>query len=90
MLRNSANPTMLNAGYKVNVIPGTAEAHVDGRFLPGQREEFLETIDRLLGPKVSREFVSFEEAVSSPPTACSTSSPPPCSPRTPPAGPCRT
>ncbi|ETK37268.1 M20/M25/M40 family metallo-hydrolase [Microbispora sp. ATCC PTA-5024] len=66
VLRNSANPTMLNAGYKVNVIPGSAEAHVDGRFLPGQRDEFLETVDRLLGPKVTREFVSFEEAVSSP------------------------
>jgi acetylornithine deacetylase/succinyl-diaminopimelate desuccinylase-like protein len=66
VLRNSANPTMLDAGYKVNVIPGTAEAHVDGRFLPGQRDEFLETVDRLLGPKVTREFVSFEEAVSSP------------------------
>jgi acetylornithine deacetylase/succinyl-diaminopimelate desuccinylase-like protein len=66
VLRNSANPTMLDAGYKVNVVPGTAHAHVDGRFLPGQREEFLETIDRLLGPKVTREFVSLEEAVSSP------------------------
>ncbi|MFC0865648.1 M20/M25/M40 family metallo-hydrolase [Sphaerimonospora cavernae] len=66
VLRNSANPTMLDAGYKVNVIPGTARAHVDGRFLPGQREEFLETIDRLLGPKVTREFVSFDDAVSSP------------------------
>ncbi|MET9067426.1 M20/M25/M40 family metallo-hydrolase [Streptosporangium sandarakinum] len=65
-IRNSANPTMLEAGYKVNVIPGTATAHVDGRFLPGYREEFLETIDRLLGPKVTREFVSFEDAPSAP------------------------
>ena len=58
-IRNSANPTMLDAGYKVNVVPGTAEAHVDGRFLPGLPEEFLETIDRLLGPKITREFVNF-------------------------------
>ncbi|WP_424533760.1 M20/M25/M40 family metallo-hydrolase [Sphaerisporangium viridialbum] len=62
VLRNSANPTMLNAGYKVNVIPGSAEAQVDGRFLPGFREEFLETVDRLLGPKVTREFICFEDA----------------------------
>ncbi|RJL30327.1 M20/M25/M40 family metallo-hydrolase [Bailinhaonella thermotolerans] len=61
-IRNSANPTMLDAGYKVNVIPGTASAHVDGRFLPGQREEFFETLDRLLGPKITREFVSYEDA----------------------------
>ncbi|MEJ7695136.1 MAG: peptidase dimerization domain-containing protein [Candidatus Limnocylindrales bacterium] len=36
-LRNTANPTMLDAGYKANVIPGTAHAVVDGRFLPGLR-----------------------------------------------------
>ncbi|MEV4096391.1 M20/M25/M40 family metallo-hydrolase [Streptosporangium saharense] len=65
-IRNSANPTMLQAGYKVNVIPGTATAHVDGRFLPGYREEFLETIDRLLGPRITREFVNLEEAPSAP------------------------
>jgi len=39
-LANTANPTMLNAGYKVNVIPGEASAHVDGRFLPGNAETF--------------------------------------------------
>ncbi|GAA3412106.1 M20/M25/M40 family metallo-hydrolase [Streptosporangium vulgare] len=65
-IRNSANPTMLQAGYKVNVVPGTAEGHVDGRFLPGYREEFLETIDRLLGPRVTREFVNLEDAPSAP------------------------
>jgi acetylornithine deacetylase/succinyl-diaminopimelate desuccinylase-like protein len=62
-IRNSANPTVLEAGYKVNVIPGHAAAQVDGRFLPGTGEEFLETVDRLLGPKVGREFINFEEAV---------------------------
>jgi acetylornithine deacetylase/succinyl-diaminopimelate desuccinylase-like protein len=66
VIRNSANPTMLDAGYKVNVVPGTAEAHVDGRFLPGFGDEFLETIDRLLGPKITREFVNFEDGVASP------------------------
>ncbi|WP_214103040.1 M20/M25/M40 family metallo-hydrolase [Acrocarpospora catenulata] len=66
VIRNSANPTMLNAGYKVNVIPETAEAHIDGRFVPGTQEEFLETVDRLLGPKITREFVNLEEAPSAP------------------------
>ncbi len=66
VIRNSVNPTMLDAGYKVNVIPGMAQAYVDGRFLPGHREEFLETIDALLGPKITREFVSFDDAVSAP------------------------
>jgi acetylornithine deacetylase/succinyl-diaminopimelate desuccinylase-like protein len=41
MLANTANPTMLQAGYKVNVVPGEACAHVDGRSLPGQSTEDL-------------------------------------------------
>jgi acetylornithine deacetylase/succinyl-diaminopimelate desuccinylase-like protein len=62
-LRNTANPTMLNAGYKVNVIPGEAEAHVDGRFLPGYEEEFFATVDELLGDKVTREMVVHDLAL---------------------------
>ncbi|MEV0622746.1 M20/M25/M40 family metallo-hydrolase [Nonomuraea sp. NPDC050404] len=65
-IRNSANPTMLEAGYKVNVVPSTASAHVDGRFLPGLQEEFLATIDELLGPKITREFVNLEDAPDAP------------------------
>jgi acetylornithine deacetylase/succinyl-diaminopimelate desuccinylase-like protein len=62
-LRNTANPTMLASGYKANVIPQTATAHVDGRFLPGYEEEFFTTIDELLGPNVTREFVYHDIAV---------------------------
>jgi acetylornithine deacetylase/succinyl-diaminopimelate desuccinylase-like protein len=54
-MRNTANPTMLRAGYKHNVVPGRAEAYVDGRFLPGYREEFLATLDDVLGPRVLRD-----------------------------------
>ncbi|QIQ05579.1 M20/M25/M40 family metallo-hydrolase [Streptomyces liangshanensis] len=62
-LNNSAAPTMLGAGYKVNVIPGEAVAHVDGRFLPGYEEEFLSEVDRLLGPRVKRETVKRDKAL---------------------------
>ncbi|MDN0196014.1 M20/M25/M40 family metallo-hydrolase [Streptomyces sp. S.PNR 29] len=62
-LSNTANPTQLGAGYKVNVIPGEATAHVDGRFLPGHEEEFLADLDRILGPKVRREDVHADKAV---------------------------
>ncbi|MEW2159728.1 M20/M25/M40 family metallo-hydrolase [Streptomyces sp. NPDC007189] len=62
-LSNTANPTQLNAGYKVNVIPGEATAHIDGRFLPGHEEEFLADLDRLLGPNVRREDVHADKAV---------------------------
>jgi len=62
-LRNTANPTMLEAGYKINVIPQTASAHIDGRFLPGYEEEFFATIDELLGPNVTRETVHSDIAL---------------------------
>ena len=35
VIRNTSNPTMLDAGYKANVIPSKAEATIDARFLPG-------------------------------------------------------
>jgi acetylornithine deacetylase/succinyl-diaminopimelate desuccinylase-like protein len=57
-VRDTANPTMLKAGYKANVIPSNAEAVVDCRVLPGRQEAFLREVDELLGPDVSREWVS--------------------------------
>ncbi len=42
MLRTSISPTMLRAGFKVNVIPNSAEAQLDVRRLPNEtREEIL-------------------------------------------------
>ncbi|MDT0307888.1 M20/M25/M40 family metallo-hydrolase [Streptomyces sp. DSM 44917] len=55
-VRNSANPTVLDAGYKVNVIPGSATAQVDGRVLPGGEEEFETTLDLLTGPDVEWSY----------------------------------
>lgn len=64
-LSNSVNPTMLEAGYKLNVIPSEATAGIDGRILPGAEGEFFETVDELIGPAVTREFASFSAPVSS-------------------------
>lgn len=50
--QNTANPTILSAGYKENVIPQHAKAVIDGRFLPGYEEEFITTIKELAGPDV--------------------------------------
>ena len=52
VIKNSANPTMLEAGYKVNVVPGEATARIDGRFLPGYEDEFWDTLAGLAGPHV--------------------------------------
>jgi acetylornithine deacetylase/succinyl-diaminopimelate desuccinylase-like protein len=50
MLRNTASPTMLAAGRKVNVIPSEARATVDGRVIPGQTvESFLAEVQRVVG-----------------------------------------
>ncbi len=62
-LSNTANPTMLTAGYKVNVVPGVAWAQVDGRFLPGQEDAFFAEFDELIGPGVRREMVNEAPAI---------------------------
>ena len=54
-IRNTANPTMLEAGYKANVIPSRATAMIDCRFLPGQEDQLLKTMDELIGEGVQRE-----------------------------------
>jgi acetylornithine deacetylase/succinyl-diaminopimelate desuccinylase-like protein len=55
VLRNTTNPTMLGAGYKVNVVPGEATAHVDGRYLPGYEDEFFATLAELCGDDIEVE-----------------------------------
>ena len=62
-LRGTANPTMLDAGYKHNVIPGSASAMVDGRFLPGFEDEFEREVDEAIGPDVVREYVHYDIAL---------------------------
>jgi acetylornithine deacetylase/succinyl-diaminopimelate desuccinylase-like protein len=66
-LRNTVNPTVLRAGYKVNVVPQTATAEIDGRFLPGYEEEFFAELDRVLGPGVTREVIHTDIAVETTP-----------------------
>jgi acetylornithine deacetylase/succinyl-diaminopimelate desuccinylase-like protein len=61
--RDTANPTMLSAGYKANVIPSVAEATIDCRVLPGRQEAFERELDELLGPDVEREWIRNLEAV---------------------------
>lgn len=55
-LQNTSNPTMLKGGYKHNVIPGSAEALIDVRTLPGQEEEVLATIKSLAGGSVDVSY----------------------------------
>jgi acetylornithine deacetylase/succinyl-diaminopimelate desuccinylase-like protein len=64
LLANTASPTVLRAGSKINVIPGMAEVEFDGRVLPGQTEaDFLRELGTVLGPEVELEVLQ-----SAPPT----------------------
>lgn len=65
-VRNSSTPTVLEAGYKVNVIPSVATADLDTRCLPGTEEELLATIDDLLEPGVERHIRTHTQAVHAP------------------------
>ena len=62
-LCNTTNPTMLSAGYKVNVVPGSAEAHVDGRYLPGDADTFVDQVRAIAGDHITVEAQSFQPAL---------------------------
>ncbi|GIF15919.1 M20/M25/M40 family metallo-hydrolase [Actinoplanes teichomyceticus] len=62
-IRNTANPTRLEAGYKDNVIPGRASATIDCRTLPGQAESFLAELREIIGPDVEIDHVHRQSAV---------------------------
>ena len=66
VIRNTANPTMLTAGYKANVIPSRAEAVIDARYLPGEEDALLSTIDELIGEGIERDFLVRDIAVQTP------------------------
>ena len=62
-VQNTANPTMLDAGYKANVIPQSATAVVDGRFLPGFEGELADTIRELVGDDGEIEVLVRDKAL---------------------------
>ena len=53
MLRNTASPTVLSGGNKINVIPRRASVQVDGRIIPGQTvRSFMDEVQRVVGDDV--------------------------------------
>lgn len=65
-LSDTANVTMLDAGYKHNVIPQQASANVDCRFLPGHEESLMATIAELTGEHVTVEVLHRDIALEAP------------------------
>ncbi len=65
LLRNTAAPTMLSAGKKVNVIPSSAHATIDGRTIPGQSvEQFLAEVQAVIGSDLRLNVLIHHEGVS--------------------------
>lgn len=56
-LRNTVNPTQLQAGYKTNVIPGVASGTIDARSLPHNEERLRAQLGELAGPRVRIEDI---------------------------------
>ena len=65
-LRHSAVPTMLTAGYKLNVIPGEAVAEVDTRVVPGGEAGFRREVERIVGEYVDVEWAQLNAPVVAP------------------------
>jgi acetylornithine deacetylase/succinyl-diaminopimelate desuccinylase-like protein len=67
LLSNTASPTGLAAGKKINVIPGEAACDIDGRTLPGQTQsEFLRELGEVMGSGVELEVFKWLPAVETP------------------------
>ena len=65
MISDTTSVTMLNAGVKVNVIPGEAKASLDSRLLPGtDKDEFIGWIRKGLGD----DEITIEEVLYNPPS----------------------
>ena len=65
-LRTTTNPTVLQAGYKHNVIPDVATALVDIRTLPGEEDAVLAEVRDLIGPDVELEIVHADVGLENP------------------------
>jgi len=63
---HNVTPTVLSAGYKVNVVPTRASAEVDARFIPGAEEDMILTIKSLAGPGIDFETISRKPATAAP------------------------
>lgn len=70
IFRNTATPTILQAGSKINVIPAEALAQVDCRVLPGATPESIAAeVRAVVGDRVEVEFGRFNPGQESDPAS---------------------
>ena len=59
LFRDTANPTIVSAGGKFNVIPSEAVVDIDARILPGRStSDLIDELRRLLGDEVEIDVVA--------------------------------
>ena len=58
LLHNTVNATVVNGGFKTNVIPSDIELELDGRVLPGfSADDFMAELHELLGDDLPFEII---------------------------------
>lgn len=68
--RNTAVPTMIRGGQRINVIPGEIEVDIDGRILPGQDPEaFRASVQEAVGDIAEITIVSPDTGVAADPAS---------------------
>ncbi|MBX3195981.1 MAG: M20/M25/M40 family metallo-hydrolase [Microbacteriaceae bacterium] len=65
-LRVTSNPTVLDAGYKHNVIPDRASALIDLRPFAGQEDEVLARVREAAGPDIEIEVLHHDIGLEAP------------------------
>jgi acetylornithine deacetylase/succinyl-diaminopimelate desuccinylase-like protein len=68
--RNTAVPTIVHGGHRINVIPSEIVLDVDGRILPGQDPDvWRETVQAVVGDEVEVELLSQESGIAADPAS---------------------
>jgi acetylornithine deacetylase/succinyl-diaminopimelate desuccinylase-like protein len=68
--RNTAVPTIVHGGHRINVIPSEIVLDVDGRILPGQDPDvWRETVQAVVGDEVEVELLSRESGIAADPAS---------------------
>ena len=61
VLHNTANATMVNGGYAVNVIPSEITVDIDGRLVPGAKpDDLIEDLRGVIGYDADLEVVNYD------------------------------
>jgi len=67
---NTAVPTILRGGHRINVIPSEVSVDVDGRILPGQApDEWVRQVQHAVGDEVEVTLLEGEHGISADPAS---------------------